>query len=100
MRDAKLVESKFRELLESTPDAIVMVNVTGRVVLINSQAEKVFGYKRAELMGQPVEKLLPQRFHAAHPSPGTVLRAAAPRAMGAASNSMACASTARSSQSK
>ena len=66
MRDAKLVESKFRELLESTPDAIVMVNVTGRVVLINSQAEKVFGYKRAELMGQPVEKLLPQRFHAAH----------------------------------
>ena len=66
LRDAKLVESKFRDLLESTPDAIVMVNVTGRVVLINSQAENVFGYLRAEMMGQPVEMLLPQRFHAAH----------------------------------
>ena len=66
LRDAKLVESKFRDLLESTPDAIVMVNVTGRVVLINSQAENVFGYRRAEMMGQPVEMLLPQRFHAAH----------------------------------
>jgi PAS domain S-box-containing protein len=65
-RDAKLVESKFRDLLESTPDAIVMVNVTGRVVLINSQAENLFGYRRAEMMGQPVEMLLPQRFHAAH----------------------------------
>src|SRR5208282_5234320 len=39
---------------------------TGRVVLVNSQAEKVFGYRRGELMGQPVEMLLPQRFHAAH----------------------------------
>lgn len=66
LRDVKLVESKFRDLLESTPDAIVMVNVTGRVVLINSQAENVFGYQRAEMMGQPVEMLLPQRFHAAH----------------------------------
>ena len=66
LRDAKLVESKFRDLLESTPDAIVMVNITGRVVLINSQAENVFGYRRAEMMGQPVEMLLPQRFHAAH----------------------------------
>ena len=66
LRDVKLVESKFRDLLESTPDAIVMVNVTGRVVLINSQAENVFGYLRAEMMGQPVEMLLPQRFHAAH----------------------------------
>ena len=66
LRDVKLVESKFRDLLESTPDAIVMVNVTGRVVLINSQAENVFGYRRAEMMGQPVEMLLPQRFHAAH----------------------------------
>ncbi len=65
-RDAKLVESKFRDLLEFTPDAIVMVNVTGRVVLINSQAENVFGYGRAEMMGQPVEMLLPRRFHAAH----------------------------------
>jgi protein-histidine pros-kinase len=66
LRDAKLVEARFRNLLESTPDAIVMVNVTGRIVLVNSQAEKVFGHTRAELIGQPVEMLLPHRYHAAH----------------------------------
>ncbi|WP_114970478.1 PAS domain S-box protein [Rhodoferax ferrireducens] len=71
LRDAKLVEARFHDLLESTPDAIVMVNVTGRIVLVNSQAEKVFGYSRAELLGQAVEVLLPTRFrnpHLAHRS--------------------------------
>jgi protein-histidine pros-kinase len=71
LRDAKLVEARFHDLLESTPDAIVMVNVTGRIVLVNSQAEKVFGYPRAELLGQAVEVLLPARFrnpHLAHRS--------------------------------
>lgn len=66
LRDAKLVEARFHDLLESTPDAIVMVNVTGRIVLVNSQAEKMFGHQRAELLGQPVEILLPTRFHTAH----------------------------------
>ncbi len=66
LRDAKLVEARFRDLLESTPDAIVMVNVTGRIVLVNSQAERVFGYPRAQLLGQAVEVLLPQRYRAAH----------------------------------
>lgn len=66
LRDAKLVEARFHDLLESTPDAIVMVNVTGRIVLVNSQAEKMFGYPRADLLGQPVEILLPTRFHTAH----------------------------------
>ena len=65
-RDAKLLEARFRDLLESTPDAIVMVNVTGRIVLVNSHAERVFGYPRAELLGQAVEVLLPHRYRGAH----------------------------------
>ncbi len=65
-RDAKLLEARFRDLLESTPDAIVMINVTGRIVMVNSQAERLFGYQRADLLGQPVEMLLPQRYRGAH----------------------------------
>jgi len=65
-REAKLLEARFRDLLESTPDAIVMVNVTGRIVLVNSQAERVFGYPRAELLGQAIEMLLPHRYRGAH----------------------------------
>jgi PAS domain S-box-containing protein len=66
LRDAKLVESKFRDLLESTPDAIIMANETGRIVLANSQAETLFGYHRGELLGQLVELLLPSRYRGGH----------------------------------
>ncbi|MBK1717624.1 PAS domain-containing hybrid sensor histidine kinase/response regulator [Thiocystis violacea] len=66
IRDAKLVDARFRELLESMPDGIVMVNLTGRIVFSNAQADALFGYDRGELRGQPIETLLPERFRAAH----------------------------------
>jgi PAS domain S-box-containing protein len=70
LRDAKLLESKFRDLLESTPDAIIIANQTGRIVLANSQAGSLFGYERAELLGEVVELLLPSRYsgHVSHRS--------------------------------
>lgn len=66
LRDAKLIESKFRELLELTPDGIIMANSTGRIVLANTQAERLFGYAPGELRGQLIEALLPQRFRGGH----------------------------------
>ena len=66
MRHAKLVEARFRELLESMPDGIVMVNSTGYIVFSNAQADTLFGYARGELRGQSIEILLPERFRTAH----------------------------------
>ncbi len=66
LRDSKTVEARFRELLESTPDGIVLANVTGHIVYVNSHAERLFGYAPGELRGQPVEMLLPVRFRGAH----------------------------------
>lgn len=65
-RDAKLVEARFGGLLESMPDAIIMANASGRVVLANRQAETLFGYSRGELRGTLLEQLMPARFRGAH----------------------------------
>ncbi|GAB4512467.1 MAG: hypothetical protein Tsb0026_16450 [Sulfuricaulis sp.] len=59
-------EHKFRELLESAPDAIVIADQEGHIVLVNSQAERWFGYARGELIDQPVEILLPERLRQRH----------------------------------
>jgi len=53
-------ESRFRELLEAAPDAIIEVDQDGRIVLLNAVTEKLFGYTRDELRGQPVEWLIPE----------------------------------------
>jgi len=59
-------ERRFRELVESAPDAIVGVNREGRITLVNAQTERLFSYTREQLLGQPVETLVPERFRGAH----------------------------------
>jgi protein-histidine pros-kinase len=66
LRDTKLMEARYRDLLESTPDGIVMVNPTGHIVFANNNAERLFGRDRGELHGKVVETLLPQRFRHGH----------------------------------
>ena len=59
-------EAMFRALLEAAPDSIIIVDRNGRIVLVNRQAERMFGYQRDELIGQLHEALVPERFRAAH----------------------------------
>ena len=71
--ERKRAEAKFRSLLEAAPDAIVGVNPDGLITLVNTQAEALFGYERNQLIGRPVELLVPGaalNIHSPNPDPG------------------------------
>lgn len=61
-------EERFRQVVESTPSAMIMVDTAGRIEMINAQAETLFGYPRSQLMGRSIDVLVPERYRAGHPS--------------------------------
>src|SRR5919108_630359 len=63
----KRLEERFRRVVEAAPNAMVMISGSGRIEMVNAQAEQVFGYARQEMLGQPVELLVPKRFRGHHP---------------------------------
>jgi PAS domain S-box-containing protein len=87
----KLEEKRFQNLLEAAPDAIVIVNGDGIIQIINAQAEKMFGYSRGELVGMPVEILVPHYAHSKHAKDREAyFHAPVPRSMGAGLNLHGC----------
>jgi len=70
----------FEAFVEAAPDAVVLIDGDGRIVAVNAQTEKLFDFSRHELIGGPVERLLPERFHEAHVGHRAAYRADPPSA--------------------
>jgi PAS domain S-box-containing protein len=68
MNEGRKIEQKFTNMLEAAPDAIVIIDRSGDIVLVNARTETLFGYNRVDLLGQKIELLLPPRYRAKHPS--------------------------------
>src|SRR6185295_12875130 len=66
LSETRRAEEQFRALLESAPDSMVIVDNTGSIVLVNSRTEQLFGYRREELLGQPFEMVVSERFRRRH----------------------------------
>src|SRR5439155_1376741 len=82
--ERKRAEDMFRLVVEAAPNAMVVADGQGKIVLVNAQTEKLFGYPRQELIGQEVEILVPLRYRCAHPkNRSDFMREPRARAMGA-----------------
>src|SRR5262249_22256811 len=66
--ERKRADERFRLVVEAAPNAMIMVGRDGKINLVNKQVEPLFGYTREELLGQPIEILVPQRLRAEHPA--------------------------------
>lgn len=66
--ERKQADDRFRIVVEAAPNTMIMVDQQGKIVLVNSQTEILFGYTRDELMGQPIELLVPERYGQGHPN--------------------------------
>lgn len=66
--DLEKIEKKFRDLLESAPDSMIIVNEQAEISIVNAQTEKLFGYHRDELLGNKIEMVIPQKFREGHPA--------------------------------
>ena len=68
LRRQQRADGMFRDLLEAAPDAMVILDRQSRITLVNAQAERLFGWERRDLIGQPIEALIPERLRARHPA--------------------------------